>query len=150
MENSKVIEEADEALEHSLMMAIPAPPAPHPPHLTIKEANRDVLKLISRLPSQKQAAVEQTSTQSAVLSQSAVLKQGGSQQPAGAGGRLPQIGKYNYTGQAYRFEKAEWELDVSKAEARIECKTEQAVECGRQREKAEKELSVRVDEELRD
>jgi hypothetical protein len=149
MENSKVIEEADEALEHSLMMAIPAPPAPHPPHLTIKEANRDVLKLISRLPSQKQAAVELTSTQSAVL------KQGGSQlqsptQPAGAGGRLPQIGKYNYTGQAYRFEKAEWELDVSKAEARIECKTEQAVECGRQREKAEKELSVRVDEELRD
>lgn len=123
MENSKVIEEADEALEHSLMMAIPAPsppPLPHPPHLTIKETNRDVLKLISRLPSQKQTAIEEAK-------QTAVLTQGDSQQGQAGGGL--QIGKYNYTGQAYRFEKAEWELDVSKPSPKVECKTEQAIDC---------------------
>jgi hypothetical protein len=102
MEFGKPIPEADEILEHSLMM-------PPPPLLdnrfspaVLKGMARDVDQLINRLPYHRSQLPLPSSPQHPF------------EQPVPPPPPSTPIGKYNPMGQLYRYEQAEFQLRVDK------------------------------------
>jgi hypothetical protein len=96
MEFGKVIPEAEEALEHSLMMPPPQLERKFTPS-TLKEMAKDVDKLISRLPYHRTQIQPQPydQTDNPIPEPEKKL-------------RDVVIGKYNPIGQIYRYEQAEF------------------------------------------
>lgn len=94
IENNRIIAEADEALEHSLMMPNSIiSVAQHRPDSGVKGIERDVDKFIARLPSNypQLHELEYNLTPEPVQAQPDTII---------------FINKYNYTGRSYRFEEA--------------------------------------------